>query len=396
MLKVGKGEKAMFDCLFNYEVLRIISWIMLGVFFAGFAVMDGFDLGVATLLPFIGRKDIERRTLINTVGPFWEGNQVWLILGGGALFGAWPLFYAVLFSGLYLPLFGILCALILRPVGFKFRSKVNSPLWRSFWDGCLFIGGVVPALSFGIVLGVLGSGLSFYFDPDLRLYVTRNLLNILRPLPIISGVLWLGLFLQQGACFLGLKTEDPLAKRARKWVPFLTILSTFLFGAFLVLWRLLLPERFLFAATPQGFSSPLIKSVIAIPPTPITNVWDYFPFQGPYLTLFFIFAFLALLIYISVRLRAFLWALILQSLQIIMLVFAQGWLNFPFILISRSNVNHSLTVWDASSSLHTLRVVFLMVIVLTPIVIAYTSWFYRLMRGKVKESWVKEKSDELY
>src|SRR5476649_2522965 len=129
----------------DYEALRLIWWLLLGVLLIGFAVMDGFDMGVAILLPFVARTDIERRIAINTIGPVWEGNQVWLVLGAGAIFAAWPTLYAVAFSGFYLAMFLALCALILRPVSFKFRSKLNRPIWRSSWDWALFACGLVPA-----------------------------------------------------------------------------------------------------------------------------------------------------------------------------------------------------------------------------------------------------------
>src|SRR5579863_3002794 len=130
----------------SYETLRLIWWALLGVLLIGLAVMDGFDLGAAILLPFVGKTDAERRVVINTVGPVWEGNQVWLILGGGAIFAAWPPLYAVAFSGFYLAMFLVLCALILRPVGFKFRSKLANPTWRGWWDWVLCVGGIVPPL----------------------------------------------------------------------------------------------------------------------------------------------------------------------------------------------------------------------------------------------------------
>ena len=128
--------------IFDYENLRLVWWLLLGVLLIGFAVMDGFDLGVAALLPFVGRSDVERRVAINTIGPVWEGNQVWLVLGGGAIFAAWPPLYAVSFSGFYLAMFLVLASLILRPVGFTFRSKIDNPVWRSIWDWALVISGV--------------------------------------------------------------------------------------------------------------------------------------------------------------------------------------------------------------------------------------------------------------
>ena len=142
--------------LLDYPTLRIVWWALLGVLLIGFALTDGWDLGVCVLLPFIGRSDVERRMMINSVGPTWEGNQVWFILGGGAIFAAWPFVYAASFSGFYLAMFLVLAALILRPVGFKYRSKKPDPAWRSRWDWALFVGGLVPALVFGVAVGKIG------------------------------------------------------------------------------------------------------------------------------------------------------------------------------------------------------------------------------------------------
>ena len=143
----------MVHSLFDYTTLRLIWWVLLGVLLIGFAVTDGFDMGVGALLPFVAKNDTERRVAINTIGPVWEGNQVWFILGGGAIFAAWPALYALSFSGFYLAMFLVLFALILRPVGFKYRSKRESIAWRRNWDWALFVGGAVPALIFGVAVG---------------------------------------------------------------------------------------------------------------------------------------------------------------------------------------------------------------------------------------------------
>src|SRR6202795_2801767 len=156
----------MIQALFDYTTLRLIWWVLLGVLLIGFAVTDGFDMGVGALLPFVARTDTERRVAINTVGPVWEGNQVWFILGGGAIFAAWPHVYAVSFSGFYLAMFVVLAALILRPVGFKYRSKKEDPAWRARWDWALFVGGFVPALVFGVAVGNVLLGVPFRLDSD--------------------------------------------------------------------------------------------------------------------------------------------------------------------------------------------------------------------------------------
>lgn len=187
--------------ILDYETLRVIWWLLLGVLLIGFAIMDGFDLGVAMWLPWFAKTDTERRILINTVGPTWEGNQVWFILGGGAIFAAWPDLYALSFSGFYLAMLLVLLSLILRPVGFKYRSKLESSLWRSIWDGLLFIGGFVPALIFGVAVGNVLQGVPFYYDDSLRVMYTGTFFQLLNPYALCSGVLSVFMLAMQGAFF---------------------------------------------------------------------------------------------------------------------------------------------------------------------------------------------------
>ena len=192
----------------DYEILRLIWWALLGILLIGFAVMDGFDLGTAALLPFVGKTDIERRVIINTVGPVWEGNQVWFILGGGAIFAAWPTLYAASFSGFYLAMFLVLATLILRPAGFNFRGKIDDIRWRAFWDWALFAGGVVPALVFGVAFGNLFQGVPFGFDSDLRFHSQITLTLLLNPFALVVGLVSLSMIVLHGAAWLNYKTED--------------------------------------------------------------------------------------------------------------------------------------------------------------------------------------------
>ena len=201
--------------MLDYESLRLLWWLLLGILLIGIAVMDGFDLGAAILLPFIGRTDMERRIVINTVGPVWEGNQVWLILGGGAIFAAWPALYAVAFSGFYLAMFLLLVSLILRPVGFKFRGKLTDPRWRSFWDWALFAGGLVPALVFGVAVGNALQGVPFRFDETLRLTYEGTLLGLFNPFALLCGVISVLMITMHGAAYLSCKTEGPVLRRAQ-------------------------------------------------------------------------------------------------------------------------------------------------------------------------------------
>src|SRR5580698_3631807 len=198
----------------EYEILRFIWWALLGILLIGFAIMDGFDLGTAALLPFVARNDIERRVTINTVGPVWEGNQVWFILGGGAVFAAWPLLYAASFSSLYLAMFLILIALILRPVGFTFRNKIPDLQWRNFWDWTLLIAGAVPALLFGVAVGDLFLGVPFHFDELMRPVYTGGFFNLLQPYALLAGVVSLAMLVLHGASYAALKVGEPMSGRA--------------------------------------------------------------------------------------------------------------------------------------------------------------------------------------
>ena len=216
--------------LLDYTALRVIWWLLLGILLVGFAVMDGFDLGVGTLLPFVAKTDEERRLVINTVGPVWEGNQVWLVLGGGAIFAAWPPLYAVSFSGFYLAMFVILFALILRPVGFKYRSKMPSPAWRNRWDWCLFIGGFVPALIMGVAVGNVLLGVPFHFDDTQRIFYTGNFFGLLRPFALLAGLLSVAMLVAHGAAMLVIKTDGPVAERAARLGSIAALVSFVLFA----------------------------------------------------------------------------------------------------------------------------------------------------------------------
>ena len=202
--------------MFDYETLRVLWWVLLGTLLIGFAVMDGFDLGVAMLLPIVGRSADERRVMINTIGPVWEGNQVWLVLGAGAIFAAWPALYALAFSSFYLAMLLVLLALILRPVGFTFRGKVDDQHWRAAWDTALFISGVVPALVFGVAFGNVLQGVPFNYAADLRLSYNGGLLSLLNPFALLCGGVSVSMLLAHGATYLGLKTEGVIAERAQR------------------------------------------------------------------------------------------------------------------------------------------------------------------------------------
>jgi cytochrome d ubiquinol oxidase subunit II len=215
----------------DYETLRLIWWVLLGVLLIGFALTDGYDLGVASLLPFVARSDEERRQVINAIAPHWEGHQVWLILGGGAIFAAWPFVYAVSFSGFYLAMFLVLASLILRPVSFKYRSKHADPAWRSRWDMALFVGGFVPALVFGVAVGNVLAGAPFRFDSDLRMTYEGSLLGLFTPFTLLAGLLSVAMLAMHGAAWLAVKIEEgPVLERARRYGLWAAVATIVLFA----------------------------------------------------------------------------------------------------------------------------------------------------------------------
>src|SRR6516165_4472103 len=200
--------------MIDYETLKVIWWLFIGVLLIGFAVTDGFDLGIGTLLPFLGRNDEERRVMLNSVGPTWEGNQVWFITAGGATFAAWPLVYATGFSGFYVALIIVLFALILRPVGFDYRSKIADPRWRNAWDWGIFINGLVPSLVFGVAFGNLLLGVPYHFDGDQRSIYTGSFFALLNPFALLAGIVSVTMLTMHGGLYLQLRTEGVVRDRA--------------------------------------------------------------------------------------------------------------------------------------------------------------------------------------
>ncbi len=370
--------------LLDYETLRVIWWALLGSLLIGFAIMDGFDMGVAILLPFTAKNDHERRVAINCIAPVWEGNQVWFILGGGAIFAAWPLVYAAAFSGFYGAMFLVLVAMILRPVGMKFRSKVSNPAWRSAWDWSLFIGGFVPSLVFGIAFGNILQGVPFHFDDALRSFYTGSFLDLFSSFSLICGLLSVCLFTMHGATYLALKTNDPITSRA-KMAGVRAALLTMIFFTMGWLWLKsgwVSGYRILEMAGTNAPSNPLTKNVVQE-----TGAW--FSNYGVYPWMWFA----PILGYGGASLTAIFLLKKCPGKAFISSAFAQagviataGLSLFPFILPSSSHPNSSLTVWDASSSHMTLFLMLVSVIIFLPLILIYTAWVFRVMRGKVTEN----------
>jgi cytochrome d ubiquinol oxidase subunit II len=363
----------------DYETLRLIWWLLLGILLIGFAVMGGRDLGVGALLPFAARTDDERRVLLNVVGPTWEGNQVWLVLGGGAIFAAFPPLYAVSFSGFYLAMIVILLALILRPVGFKFRGKIADARWREAWDWCLFIGGAVPSLIFGVAVGNVLLGAPFHFDGSMRIFYTGNFFQLLTPFALLCGLVSVGMIAAQGASVIVGRTEGPMAERARQIGLVASVLTLVLFalGGF---WLGFMDGHVVTSTiNPNGPINPLAKTVALASGGWLTNYSTYpWMIAGPVIGL----AGLAL----AAMCFLFRWkllTLVANSIGIFGIVATAGLSLFPFLLPSSSMPNAGLTIWDASSSHMTLFIMLLVTALFLPIILAYTAWVFRVMRGPV-------------
>ena len=364
----------------DYATLRLIWWLLLGILLIGFAVMDGFDLGIGTLLPAVARTDAERRLVLNVVGPVWEGNQVWLILGGGAIFAAFPALYAVSFSGFYLAMFLILFALILRPVGFKFRSKVEDGRWRAVWDWALFVGGFVPALVFGVAMGNVLLGVPFHFDDTLRIHYSGGFFALLSPFAVLCGLVSVAMLVAHGASMLVLKTDGPVALRARRLGSLAAVATAVLF-VLAGVWVAKGVDGYAVvgAAVTDAASNPLFKQVTSARGGWMANYqampWTWiFPMLGVAGSL----AAAGLL-----RAGRGMVAFLASALAIAGIILTEGLAVFPFLLPSSTHPASSLTVWDASSSHLTLFVMLVATCVFLPLVLLYTAWVYRVLRGKV-------------
>ncbi len=367
--------------MFDYETLRILWWGLMGVLLIAFALTDGFDLGVATLLPFVARTDSERRMVINSVGPTWEGNQVWFILGGGAIFAAWPFVYAVSFSGFYLAMFLVLAALILRPVGFKYRSKRPDPRWRSGWDWALFVGGVVPALVFGVAVGNVLSGAPFRLDSDLRAFFDGSFLGLFTPFTLICGLLSVAMLVLHGSAWLAIKVEHgPVHDRATRFGTLAAILSLVLFAAgwAFVAWTDI-GFRIVGTIDPAGPSNPLRTTSEIAAGAWLAN-YALYPWMVIAPLLGFGGAVVAL---IGIRRRIESAAFAGSSASALGIIATVGLSMFPYILPSSIDGHSSLTVWNASSSEKTLGIMLFVTVVFLPIVLAYTAWAFKLMWGRV-------------
>ncbi len=378
--------------MFDYESLKLIWWLFVGVLLLGFAIMDGHDMGVGTLLPFVGKNDVERRVLINTVGPHWDGNQVWFITAGGAIFAAWPLVYATAFSGFYWAMLAVLWALFFRPVGFDYRSKIAHPTWRKTWDWGLFVGGAVPPLIFGVAFGNLLQGVPFHFDDSLVSTYTGSFWALLNPFALLAGVVSSAMITAQGATYLMIRTEHGIYERSRKAALIFTGVAL---AAFAVagLWVGSLNG---FAITspvdPNALPNPLDKTVVQEAGAWLKN-YSLHPWTMAIPALAFAGGLLALL---AAGMRKDRTAFVFTSVMMLGIIGTAGVSMFPFVMPSSSDPRSSLTVWDSVSSHLTLSLMFWATVIFLPLIIYYTSWAYKVMSGKVTTAFIEANDKSAY
>lgn len=379
--------------ILDYETLKLIWWLFIGVLLIGFAVTDGFDMGVTIWLPFLGRTDDERRVIINSVGATWEGNQTWLITAAGAIFAAWPLVYAAAFSGMYIALLLVLFALFFRPVGFDYRSKLPDPRWRSAWDWALFAGGAVPALVFGIAFGNLLLGLPFHFDDTMRSFYTGSFWALLNPFALLAGIVSLSMLMMHGAIYLELRTDGLVQQRARKAALAAGIVCAAAF-ALAGIWLAVGIDGYRIVAMPDANSAfnPLAKTVEKAAGAWLANYQTHpwmtaAPAAG--------FAGIALALWQGRAGRQGV-AFFFSSVALAGIILTAGCSMFPFVMPSATAPNSSLTLWDAVSSHKTLGIMLIVTVIFLPLIMLYTAWVYRVLRGKITVQSIQDNTHTAY
>lgn len=379
--------------MFDYITLKLIWWCFVAILIIGFALLDGFDFGVGMLLPFLGKTDVERRIMLNSIGPTWEGNQTWFITAGGALFAAWPLAYAAAFSGFYIALMVLLFALFFRPVGFDYRSKLKNPRWRASWDYLLFIGGFVPALIFGVAIGNLLQGVPFHYDDSMRLAYTGNFFGLLNPFALLGGVLSISMLCMHGAAFLLCKADAKVVDRAAQLLPYFAFLSAALFicGGFWIAFGI---NGYKITAMPDPNTAfiPTVKTVKLELGAWLSNYQQH--------PLLYAIPATAILASISsawlARKRMAHLCFMASGLSVSTIILTAGIAMFPFVMPSSLAPNSSLTAWDVTASHRSLNIMFWVVVFFLPIIITYTAWIYRVMRGRVDAKHIAQHEHSAY
>lgn len=331
--------------------LNVVWFALFVIIIAGYLIMDGFDLGVGILHPFLAKNDEERRVFLNSIGPVWDGNEVWLVLGGGALFAAFPLVYASLFSGLYIAMMLVLLVLILRTVAIEFRSKRPSPRWRSFWDWVFFAASLGIALLLGVAFGNILDGLPIAADG----YIRATLYDLLTPYALLVGVTTIFMLATHGAIYLSMKASGALLDRVKRWVPRLMVIF-FVFNTLLVGMTVLLHE----AVSERYWQQPWL---VILPAAALLSV---------------------IVAWLMVRREQYFVAFLFSSAMIAGLLISAAVGLFPNMLVSTLNPSYNLTIFNAASQPNTLTVMLVMALIGMPFVLLYTAGVYYIFRGRVQ------------
>lgn len=368
--------------LFDYDTLQVIWWILVGVLLIGFALTNGMDMAVSSLTFLVTKNSKERSAIIGTVAPHWDGNQVWLITAGGAVFAAWPEVYAASFSGLYWAMILVLFGIWLRPLAFDYRNHKDDETWLKRWDIALTVGSAIPMLIFGVAFGNLLQGLPFYADENVRWhydgYFLTALLPLLNPFALLCGIISVLMLLTQGCLWIQLRTVDEIAVRARVW--------TFRFGMataalFILagLWSFFLPGWQLDALAPEGSFHTITGKTVSVIENGLFENYAAVP----------VVIIVPILAFVGMLLSAIYGkqgragkGILFSSLGIAFTIMTAAVALFPFVMPSSIDPASSLTIWDATSSHFTLNVMTYAVIIFVPIVLVYTVWAYTKMWNK--------------
>ena len=377
----------------EYEVLKFIWWVLIGVLLIGFSIMDGYNMGSANLLPFMAKNDTERRVMINAVAPHWDGNQVWLITAGGALFAAWPIVYATAFSGFYWAMVLVLFALLVRPMAFDYRSKIDDPRWRNACDWGLFTSGAVPTLVFGVAFGNLFQGFGFELDSTMRSTFSENFFHLLNPFAILCGLVSVSMLTTHGATWQKLRAGEPIQERATIVVRYGAMITLVLFtiGGF---WVATIPGYEVTSQLdPAAVSNPLNKTVAIVESGrwmanyslyPITLVAPALAYLGGLSVLLLAKSRFAGLTFVS------------SCLTMAGIILTAGFSLFPFILPSSTMPDASLTLWDATSSHLTLSIMTVVAAIFVPTILGYTTWCFYQLWGRITAEHITENNHSLY
>lgn len=377
----------------DYEFLRFIWWLLVGILLIGFAVTDGFDMGVGALLKVVGKTDDERRVMINAIAPHWDGNQVWLVTAGGAIFAAWPPVYAASFSGFYLAMILTLAALFFRPIGFDYRSKLENGSWRRNWDWAITVGSVVPPIIFGVAFGNLLQGVPFHYDDIFRFKYTGTFLALLNPFALLVGVLSLTMFVAQGAAYLQMKTNAQILQRSQR----IGTITGFVAAVLFVICGIWLHSTIAGYVVTSEIDTNAINNVMNKTAQQQSGAWLANFIAMPILWAAPILGVVAFLLTgLFSRAGKGAYAFISSSLGQAGVILTCGFAMFPFIMPSSSHPAHSLTIWDATSSELTLKIMFVVACIFVPIVLGYTIWSYVKMFGRITEQDIRDNPHTLY